>query len=237
MNLRSESREREGNLLGLMNQFQKNPFTWSPSISTRVRRYEMLALTLSTSALMLPTLWVWSKETDSGTETRKSWLGKSVHWKSGSSFPSEIQRCWSPDEIAVGRNCALTLWFCSQKGSVGSWGSLGLLQVHCFSTAHWPPSPSRVVDRPTEPSACAITTAWGIVEDSEDNQIPIQRQSRARVKHRLCGQLDLGLNSLTSCVTWARNLTSLRLSFLSFREGSDITNLRRLLEWSKKWSV
>lgn len=93
MNLRSESREREGNPLGLMNQFQKNLFTRSPSISTTVRIWEMLALTLSTSELRLPTLSVvkdnrsWDR--DQETLTREEYTSE----KWGSYFPYEIQRC------------------------------------------------------------------------------------------------------------------------------------------------
>lgn len=62
----------------------------------------MLALTLSTSELRLPTLSVvkdnrsWDR--DQGTLTQEEYTSE----KWGSYFPYEIQRCWSPDENAAG---------------------------------------------------------------------------------------------------------------------------------------
>ena len=167
MNLRSESRELEGNPLGLMNQFQKNPFTRSPSISTRVRRWEMLALTLSTSAFMFPTLWVWSTKTDSGTETRDFWLGRSVRQKSGSSFASGKRGCWSLSEITVGQALcseAFVVYIKALQIMKAPWvvSSPPWLQMCCSLATQ--PFPSG--GRPTEPRACTTAMVWGIVEDS-----------------------------------------------------------------------
>lgn len=169
MNLRSENREWEGNSLGLMNQFQKNPFTRSPSISTRVRRWEMLTLTLSTSELWLSTLWVRSKKTDSGTETRKPWLGKSARQKSRTPLPPlcEILRWLTSCEIAVGQE-------------LGPNASVLFTKTHCWvpwvvSSSSWLQQYCPLATQPfqsvrkewwTESSAHLIAMAWGIVEDS-----------------------------------------------------------------------
>lgn len=144
MNLRSESRECEGNPLGLMNQFQKNPFTWSPSISTRVRRWEMVALTLSTPVLQLSALWVWSKKTNPGTETRKSWLRKSVQQKRSGSLPFH-RRSRDADPLLRfpwGRHYSLMLLVHRKAllGHKGPWVHPG-----CRSSAHWPCSLSRML--------------------------------------------------------------------------------------------
>lgn len=236
MNLRSESREREGNPLGLMNQFQKNPFTRSPSISTRVRRWETLALTLSTSALMLPTLWVWSKKTDSGTETRNFWLGRSVHQKSGSSFPSGNQGCWSPNELTVGQALCSKAFVVHRKVLRDHEGPLGsfkfTLAAGVLLTGH---TPFHSGGQAKWTQGLYHSHGLGYCGGLEITRAPY----RGETGQRLWGQLDLSLNSLIiySHLTWACNLTSLWLSLLSFIEGSNTTNLNNLLKWLIKWCI
>jgi hypothetical protein len=87
MNLRSESREGEGNPFSLMNQFQKNPLTHSPSISSRVRdgkHWLSLLYLLYVTVICVPSAveekWFWDRDQETLTPNEST----STKWGSPS---------------------------------------------------------------------------------------------------------------------------------------------------------